>query len=481
MEPETTIYSVDTLHTDYALMLSYWAMMDDATSSQTNIHEKGTDYLPKLDEMTDAQYEAYVKRACFPMYTKHSLSTFVGMVMRKDPLLTNVANEYKDNLDGSGLSLNSYLKKLVKKFLLHGRVASFVDYGDRPKVLMYDAYSIINWKTDVIDDVEQLTLVVLRETVQEEIDEFVSTDKYRYRVLSLKDKVYKQRIFSHDGLLIEETVPTANYKPLNFIPIIIHGGVDVQYPPLLTIAEQNFSYYMLDADYKHGLHFIALPTPYVTGVDPDDENAPKSVGPSKLWYLPLEAKAGMLEFTGAGIQSISKALQEVYDTIVVLSSRILAPPTSQNETATAANIRNAGETASLAEMIGTMSSEMSVVLGYMENWGNVTPDVKIEINTDFIPITLSGADVASYVSSHLKGGMSFHTLFEVLKKGEIQEGDRKIKDEIKDIAKEQKERATNELELERKKEEQINSNALRQQSTNSTSEGVNNGTKFNEN
>ena len=478
---ETIIYSVNSIHTDYALMLSYWEMMDDSVSSQTKIHEKGTTYLPKLDEMTDDQYEAYVKRACFPMYTKHSLSTFVGMVMRKDPLLTNITSEYKDNVDGSGMNLNSYLKKLVKKFLLHGRVASFVDYGKRPKVLMYDAYSIINWKTDVIDDVEQLTLVVLRETVQKEIDEFVSTDTYRYRVLSLKDNIYTQRIFDNDGVLLEKTTPTANYKPLNFIPIVIHGGVDVQYPPLLTIAEQNFSYYMLDADYKHGLHFIALPTPYVTGVDPDDENAPKSVGPSKLWYLPLEARAGMLEFTGAGIQAISNALQEVYDTIVVLSSRILAPPTSQNETATAANIRNAGETASLAEIIGTTSSEMSVVLGYMENWGKVTPDVKIEINTDFIPITLSGADVASYVSSYLKGGMSFYTLFETLKKGEIQEGDRKIEDEVKAIIKEQKERMVNELELERKKEEQLNSNALRQQSTNSTSEGANNGTKFSEN
>jgi len=440
----------------YLEMDPYWDTMDDATSSQKNIHEQGVKHLPILDDMTEPQYEAYLKRAS----------------MRKNVKTENVPPLFLKNMDGSGTSLQKYVNDLTDEFLKKGRVASFVDYGKRPKILQYSAKSILDWRTQTINDTEQLVFVKLREIaaveeyyylpsddpkeIQDQIeDEFGDREeKYQYRILTLEpttkpdptkpDEVlkyqYRQRLYDAEDNLLLNILPQSNFKSLPFIPIVIHGGNEPDYPPLISIAEENFNHYRLDADYKHGLHYVALPTPYTTGVDPDDPKAPTSIGPTKLWHLPDGATAGMLEFEGAGLSAISKAKEESYDSIVVLSSRVLAPPSAANETATAANIRNAGETASLAEMISQLSEELTKVMEMAINWTQEITDILISINSDFLPNILSGSDVASYTASQDKGGMSFQTLFETLKRGEIQAGDRNLEDEIRDIKKEQLEK-----------------------------------------
>ncbi len=454
--------TVDYLNTEYANQIESWKTMEDALSSESNVHKQTTTYLPKLDDMTDSQYNAYIKRASFPMFTKHVLTTFVGMALRKDIMLNSIPDDIANNVDGAGTTLTAYTKQLLDEFMAYGRAVTFVDYSNtqtnststhkpRAKLLLYDHLSLINWRTRIIDEVETLSLMVLRESVNISEDIFVTELRYRYRVLSLDEETneYRQQIYDHDGNedIKQNIVPTKDRKPLNFIPAIIHGGTDVKEPPLLSLAEQNFAWYRIDADYKHGLHYVALPTPVLTGVDPEDKHAPKSIGPTKLWFLPDGATAKYLEFTGAGLDQVKEAKDDTAESIITLSSRILTPTGSGNETATAATIRNAGETASLSDIVRMLSSELTLALEYAINWDRITDaptvnneetdnSIGVEINTDFIPTILSGGDVASYVASKLKGGLSSKSLFKVLKQGEIHDGNRKYEDEQADIKKE---------------------------------------------
>lgn len=434
---------VSTTHTQYARMMPQWRKMRDTTACEDVIHDSGELYLPKLDKMTKEQYIAYVKRASFPLYTKHTLSNFVGMTMRKDVMTTEVPDELIDNVDGKGSSLIRFVKNLVQEYLTYGRAGTLVEWSnDRPILLMYDAENILNWRTKVVDEVEVLGLVVLQEFLQNTDDLYAEQITYQYRVLLLDDDdTYIQEVYNQAGDLIEIVQPERNFKPLDRIPFIIHGGWDVEYPPLLAIAETNLAYYRLDADYKHGLHYTALPTPYTIGIE-DPKGRPSTLGSSEIWHLPDGAQCGMLEFGGEGLGQVATAKKELHDQIVTLSSRILAPPMNLNETATAAAIRNAGDTASLAEIVGMLSRELTDIMRLAISWetDNDEDTLEVAINTDFVPTVLSGSDVASYVAAYLKGGMSFHTLFEVLKQGEIQEGNRNIEDEIFDIEKEQKER-----------------------------------------
>ncbi len=433
--------SVDYFNTEYAKEIPNWKLMSDSMSSETHIHDCGTTYLPILDDMTESQYLAYTKRANYPMYTKHAMSTFVGMALRKELLLQGVPEDLNNNIDEAGCTLTAYTKELLDEFITYGRCMTLVEYStgnSRAKLLLYNHLSIINWKTRIIDDVDTLCLVVIRENVNIAEDEYGTEIRYRYRVLSLdaETNIYRQRVYDDELTLLTDIVPTKNRKPLTFIPAVIHGGIDVKEPPLLSLAEQNMSWYRLDADYKHGLHYVALPTPCLIGVDPEDKHAPTSIGSTKLWFLPDGADAKYLEFSGKGLGQIKDAKDEIAENIITLSSRILSTSGSVNETATAATIRNAGETASLADIVNMLSRELTLALEIMINWDRITTDdVSVAINTDFVPTILSGGDVASYVASMLKGGLSPESLYNVLKRGEIIQGDRTLEEEIAAITK----------------------------------------------
>ena len=463
--PEKTRSGVDTKHPEYLAMQHTWEKMLDTCISEYHIHSKGETYLPRLDKMTDAQFAAYVRRAEFPLFTRHVLESFVGMAMRKDLLIQGLDNDHDffKNCDGQGSSINTYAEKLVRNFLQYRRCGTLVEMPEedpdmsvaeaearnvKARFSFYDHASIINWKTKTQNNLNVITMIVLLEKEDVSTNEFEHRYEDRYRVLKLTDGVYTQEIYNHSRVHVKTIKPLKNNKPLNYIPFVIHGGVSVLSPVLLPIAEQNLHWYMKDADYQHGLHYTALPTPWVVGVSPTDEGAPSTIGPQELWMLPIGASCGMLEFNGAGLAEVSNSMNKTLSNITVLSSQILVPKSAFDETATAASIRSASETASLSALVSDLSAELTNLVTIASDWGNFAVEgTLVEINSDFIPLTLSGADVSAYVSSVLKEGFSKRTLFELLKRGEIIEGDRQYEEEMADIKADAEERKKSELDM----------------------------------
>ena len=72
-------------------------------------------------------------------------------------------------------------------------------------------------------------------------------------------------------MLVDSRVPLRLGKPLPLIPFVFHGPrhslPDVDWMPLEDLMFLNLDHYRLDADFKHGLHFTALPTAWVAGFD----------------------------------------------------------------------------------------------------------------------------------------------------------------------------------------------------------------------
>ena len=100
--------------------------------------------------------------------------------------------------------------------------------------------------------------------------------------------------------MVETRIPLRLGKPLPLIPFVFHGPrhslPDVDELPLADIIAVNLDHYRLDADYKHGLHFTALPTAWVSGFD---KGASLRIGSSTAWVSETPgATAGFLEFTG---------------------------------------------------------------------------------------------------------------------------------------------------------------------------------------
>src|SRR5438874_12512380 len=67
---------------------------------------------------------------------------------------------------------------------------------------------------------------------------------------------------------------------------------NVEKLPLADIVAVNLDHYRLDADYKHGVHFTALPTAWVSGFD---KTATLRIGSSAAWVAEATgATAGFL-------------------------------------------------------------------------------------------------------------------------------------------------------------------------------------------
>ncbi len=84
--------------------------------------------------------------------------------------------------------------------------------------------------------------------------------------------------------LVETRTPLRLGKPLPLIPFVFHGQNHsqpaVEKLPLADIITVNLDHYRLDADYKHGVHFTALPTAWVSGFD---KTSSLRIGSSTAW------------------------------------------------------------------------------------------------------------------------------------------------------------------------------------------------------
>jgi len=141
-------------------------------------------------------------------------------------------------------------------------------------------------------------------------DEANQKRPYQYMVEIWRPKENKKKTNKVEWELFETKIPLRLGKPLPLIPFVFHGPrhsrPDVDRPPLSDLIAVNLDHYRLDADYKHGLHFTALPTAWVSGFD---KSASLRIGSSTAWVSETPgASAGFLEFTGQGLTSFERAM-----------------------------------------------------------------------------------------------------------------------------------------------------------------------------
>ena len=107
--------------------------------------------------------------------------------------------------------------------------------------------------------------------------------------------------------------------------------------PLADIIAVNLDHYRLNADYKHGMHFTALPTAWVSGFD---KNSSLRIGSSTAWVAETPgATAGYLEFHGQGLSTFERAMDRDEQLMAVLGTRMLESRKRVGETAAAIELR----------------------------------------------------------------------------------------------------------------------------------------------
>ena len=175
---------------------------------------------------------------------------------------------------------------------------------------------------------------------------------------------------------METRIPLRLGKPLPLIPFVFHGPrhsrPDVDRPPLRDIIAVNLDHYRLNADYKHGVHFTALPTAWVSGFD---KSASLRIGSSTAWVSETAgATAGFLEFTGQGLTTFERAMDRDERLMAVLGSRLLEDQKRVGETAEAIQLRQSGENSVLSAIATSVSESLTQVLRWVF-WWNSTEEI----------------------------------------------------------------------------------------------------------
>jgi hypothetical protein len=131
---------------------------------------------------------------------------------------------------------------------------------------------------------------------------------------------------------------------------------------------------------------------------------------------------------------LREAMREKESMMATLGARMLAPEAKGIESAQTASIHRSGENSVLASISQSISISLTHVLEWLRDWSNITGEVLVELNRDFVPPTMTAQDLTALVQSWQAGALSFDSLFAVLKQNDIIAADKTVEDEKELIA-----------------------------------------------
>ena len=458
---------IDTTHAEYRARADQWTRCRDAFAGGDAVKQATTRYLPMLDSQTPDEYDAYRLRALWYGATARTVEGLTGAVTRKDPKfdVPDAMLSHLDDITLTGQPLTIFTKCLFIDLLQTGRVGVLLDRpghedpakldSTRPYWTTYCAEQILNWRTTVENGKQILTMVVLKESYEaiDPDDMFETECKDRYRVLLMDGGIYTQHVYTKvdggDGYLIEEVRPTFRGKPLDFIPFCFFGikGLEScpEKPPLLDLADVNFSHYRSSADLEHGRHFTALPTPWIAGFPKDTK---LRIGSTIAWVsADPQAHAGMLEFTGQGLGALEKAMESKERLMAVLGARMLEEQKPSVEAAATLTQRYSGERSTLQSMAIVVGLGLTQVLRWHALWMGIkdTDKINAELNSDFMATPMTGPELTALFQVYQGGGISYETWYWNLQRGEVARPDVEAEDEEALIEEEQAQRLIEEV------------------------------------
>lgn len=429
---------INNQHPDVSGNMTQWNACYDCYKGNRQVKSKGEMYLPKLTTgQEDAEYQSYLARALFYEATGRTVAGLVGAALWREPSV-----DLSDRLQG--MVNTTAIRTFIRELLLTGRYGVLVDLNDKgdPKLAAYTAPNIINYHETAPNVFD---LVVLQENVRQwkptDKDPYTFENTVQYRELYLDGSenpeapVYRQRIWVKDDKgnysALEPITPLKEGAPLQSIPFIICNteaiSTEITPPPVGGIVDCNLWHYKIYADYSHGLHWTALPTPVFIGLSAEDT---VKIGSGAGVKLPEGGDAKYLEFEGRGLDEVRTALETCENHMATLGARLLDNTKKAAEAAETVRLRQSAEISCLSTIVGTVESVLRAAIKIGAEWIGVTidPEAAIKLQRDFVSQRITAQEITALVQAVQAGYMTTETFIEELRKGEV--GSNTVEDEL---------------------------------------------------
>jgi hypothetical protein len=480
--------NVSYIRPEVAAMSARWTLIRDCLSGQEAVKKAGTRHLPMpnptdTSEENRARYAQYVERALFYNVTQRTHGGLVGQVFQKLPVLVlpTMLEPIRADADGSGVDLSQQAKKAVGYNLAFGRAGLLADFPARkettsradlvkgtvkPRIVLYDPWSVINWREETIGSVKKLTKVVLSETYTEDDDGFELSTGEQYRVLSLitraemlaeiagneapdlddyateADRIYRVGLWrktDEKGEWVEAEIfyPTNSAGVnLDAIPFSFIGSTNndtlVDLPPMYDLAVVNIAHYRNSADQEEASFIVGQATPVIVGVTEhwvDKVLKGKiTLGSRAAIPLPVGASASLLQASATTMPG--EGMKDKERQMVALGAR-LAENRQVARTLGEAKIELSTEMSVLDACASNVANAYNVVLVFCMAFLGVTGEASIELQADYSLGSLSPQERQQLMAEWQAQGISFTEYRTALKKAGVAfQEDQDAKDEI---------------------------------------------------
>lgn len=397
-----------------------------------------TNYYTQMTTEGQAKYQKYLNNAYFYGASGRTVTGLGGLISAKKPVKEIPSSiAYMDtNINGKGQTLRDFSDDAVGEAftsvwsgVLVARPttpegASKLDEETqnlRPKLLHYKFESIINWDYDVINNVEKLSLLVLKESTTKRKGFKVETED-QYRVLELIDGFYVQSLYDKDGEIIDPPVSVIfNGKPSDEIPFYWIIAETETKAVIDDLVDANYEHYNIYADYGSKLHYSS----FIIYTENSNSNEANNmvIGNGVKWNGSEDGSFGILQPDG-NADSHRLALQDTELRMAALGAEMLKPRTSGAESAEAKSLDQVAQNSTTANVAITVSDAITKALNFSSKIMGGQEDAVYMLNTDYNPVGLTGQDLTALVSAWQGSAISYETFYENLQRGEIANTDR---------------------------------------------------------
>lgn len=466
--------SVTSVRPEVTDNLTTWRMVRDAVAGSKAV--KAGNYLrpvnshdrtPENDERNAARLDG----AVYFNATGRTLQALTGIAFGKWPevVLPPGLEFMRADADGSGVGLINLSQSAVSEVMQSGRAGLLADYPQtegkaskadiaagnvRPTVMLYQADAVINWRTTQRGAQTVLSMVVLKEVVEEWSD-FTRTESDQYRVLKLgrldgedegvADRYIMQvwRSNGGDWYVESEHAPLdASGKPWDLIPFAFIGATNndagPDQPPLYDLADMNLAHFRNSADFEESLFYAGQAQTWVIGADMQWlEEAQKGglfVGSRAIGVAPQGGDVKMLQ--SEPVSALAEEMRHKVELMAQLGARLIAPGEAVR-TATQSASEDKTSNSVLSLVCDNVSDAFRKALQWCARFAGETGDVDFTIGTEFSGLAFDAQQLTAAIAA-VQGGLmpatDFWSYLRSLGLIEATKGNEEIRDELEGAA-----------------------------------------------
>lgn len=419
---------------------SEWMILRDCMLGEKQVKSRTTAYVPHSKGFENDEYAAYIERASFYNMVARTVSGMLGTLFRRAPIHSGIpANVDTNNVGFEKESLYSLMRNASQDIIHVGRVGALVDRsadtdddGD-PYIVLYPVESILRWTFGIVKGRRVPVSITLRESKVYESETEANVVRTEYRKLILRGGIYSQELYEStidkDAEITDNpiiVIPTRRGQTLDFIPFEFINSTsnkaDVERPQLVDVARLNISHFQSSAQLEHGRFYTGLPV-YYCSADSNDKTE-FTLGPSTVWKLPQEGRAGIIEFNGSGLKSLETALEQKESQAASLGGRLIGvstQSTAESDNMTAMKERN--ENALLLNIAFSLETAFTKLIKYVAWWqdntDSVVDEIEIECSKDFMLKPVGAREFRAMHMMYTDGLIPVEAMYDYLRRAEV--------------------------------------------------------------